>query len=236
MDTAKPYIIAGMDFLVEMDPYTSIANVWELGFDRNETVLLKGNSSWPLNDIARMRAAILKFGPERAKDMEVEAYDKTVTTISLFGYAGNMRSSGGEVQSLAALRWQREGTRKVIMANVQQIVEFLQEEAEPLVPHPIPSDVSNCMKFADSVVVSALRARGSMLYHCTIKPQDMVQTPPGWWVLEAYCNMERNFGVHTSLLPKLVSVHAGESFISLASIKLQSLPTGQLRDKTSKHP
>lgn len=235
VDPGRPYVVRGVDLSKELEPYTSIVNVWMAGFDRNEVVVAKGRAHWPLTDPKNVRQVMLKYGPPSVTDLG-DVYGKLLTTVNLFGYSGVMKSSGGEMNSMASMRWQREGSRRVIAASVRQVVSYLREEATPKVLVPSVADVSSALKYADDVTVTALRARGAHLLHASISAGDLLYVPAGYWVLEACNNMERNFGVQTSLLPK---VQAGslvaDSFLALGMIKIQSLAEGTMRQRTQKY-
>ena len=69
----------------------------------------------------------------KVSDTVVEPYNATLSAVILFGYAAKMRASGGETQSMASLRWQRQGRRNVYIVSVADVVKYLEEEASPKV-------------------------------------------------------------------------------------------------------
>ena len=103
---------------------------------------------------------------------------------------------------MGSLRLQLEGSRWVVMANISDMMRFLQEEAEPLVPDPSIKDISNALKHAKEKTISALRARGANLWHGFVTPKDLLYMPPGYWIIEINKKEERNFGLRTSVLPQ----------------------------------
>ena len=226
VDADKPYIISGVE-LQSMHKHNSVVDVWISGFERNPTVQQKGRGVWPLKEAGSLHDELLALAPKSEKHIQEgnSAYNHILDATSLFGYLGVMRNSAGEVHSLASLRWQRSGSRRVVIANVSDIVSYLQEEAEPKKSNPTAADVSATLKFADAAVVSNLRARGAMLHHATVNPGDVLYQPCGWWVLEVPCNGELNFGVHIALLPKVAkSSHSGQGFAEMCRLKLRSVP------------
>lgn len=200
-----PYLVKDVKLQAVLKKHESVINIWLAGFDRSEVVLSKGRSSWPLQDAPEVRGELLKYGPPSLTDVMPgnQAYNAILSRVSLFGYAATMRNSSGEVQSMGSLRWQMEGSRRVIIANVADVVGYLQKEAKPVVARPTASDVSAMLKFADVVSVTALRARGARLHFGVVGPHDVLFQPAGWWVLEVPTNGQRNFGIHTCILPKV---------------------------------
>lgn len=240
MDWELPFKITNVDLTAELAPHESIFNVWMNGFDRNETVIQKGRAWWTLGGCVALRDAINRFLPDNVV-LEIESgnanYNATLTQTNIFGYAAHMRSSGGEQYSMASLRWQKSGSRSIICVNVANAVAFLKDEADPPIDNPTPVDISNMLKFADGGVIQSLRAHGTCLHYSTIKPNEMVFTPMGWWVVEAPLNMERNFGVHTPVILKVASdSNSMKGYDALMHCKTTSLPDGAVKEKTVKCP
>jgi hypothetical protein len=219
-----PYIIHGLDFEDDLKKVEQILGVWVAGFDRSDVVMQKGRSFWPLNDNA-LEKRLCSFAPDRLLDIEKDnsSYNKVLSNLCVFGYSAVMKHSGGETQSLGSIGWNREGKRRVIITNVDDIVKYLQLEASPRVPTPVPADVSACLKFADAAVVASLRARGANLFHAEVGAKDFLYQPPGYWVLEMPCS-QRNFGLHVSILPKIdKESKAMKGFQAMTEIKLSSI-------------
>lgn len=238
MNTDTPYIITDLDLACELKKHDEVISCWVAGFDRSDVVIQKGSSSWPLVDASQLRNTFEKYGPKSLTEIEKEnpAFNKVLDNLCVFGYTGAMKGSRGETQSLASLRWQRDGSRTVIIANVDDIVRYLKEEAEPQVPSPVPADISATLKYADAAVVASLRARNCNLFHATVQPKDLLFQPAGWWILEVPNGGERNFGLHMSLLPVVAETSlAAKGFHAMMQVKLQSLiSTPTVHEKTQR--
>ena len=174
MNADAPWIVTDVDFGDVFKPHNSTFDVWVNGFDRNEVVQAKARASWALNNASDLGAALEKFGPESVPEIEEnqKAYNNILEIVSIFGYAGKMRASGSETQSMGSLRWQRDGQRIVVIANVAEVAAYLKEEANPRIEEPITPDISACLKFADMATIAAFRARGNFLYHGQVKAKD----------------------------------------------------------------
>lgn len=121
--------------------------------------------------------------------------------------------------------------------SVHDVATYLKEEASTKVMEPTAADISATLKFADSQVVTALRARGSPLHHAEIRPNQLLFQPAGWWVLEVPCNLERNFGVQVSVLPTVTKESKSfASFCAMKGVRLKSLAAGAVLERTKTCP
>jgi hypothetical protein len=235
MDFDAPYVVKDVNLKPILAKQDRVISCWIAGFDRSEVVTTKGRSTWGLQNSSDIREALLKYSPACKGVIESgnESFNSTLARVNLFGDAGAMRNSSGETQSMACMRWQMEGRRRVIIASVSDISRYMEEEAATKVAEPTAADISATLKFADSVVVTALRARGARLHHAEILPNQLLFQPAGWWVLEAPLNSERNFGIQVSVLPAVTKdSKTFQSFAAMKAVKLRTLTAGAVLERT----
>ena len=207
-----PYIVKhiSQDFLDDTTKATK--SVWMDGFDGNALVQSKGRSVWTLNHRREeIRKGLLRYVSSPVEELEAikagapeSTYNKTLHMVQIYGYAAQMRHSAGETHSLGSARLQTEGQRQVIIANIADVVQYLQEEASPNIMAPSIADVSRTIKSANAATINAFRARGANLWHAKIVPGDLLVQPPGFWVVEQ-TDGEQQIGFRVSYLPRVPS-------------------------------
>jgi hypothetical protein len=138
MNAQEPYIVTdiGMDLMKLDAACLNVIKVWKSGFDTAAPVVKRGRSQWSLlDDHGTLHACLAKFAPKGidkigSDDKKLSAtYEKRLKGVHVFGYAADMKHSGGEVHSLASLRLTEVGCRKVVIASISDVMALLKTEA-----------------------------------------------------------------------------------------------------------
>ena len=195
------------DWITNDSEASAVMAAWKSGFPSAPPVLRTGRATWPLPD--RLRQGLLQWAPAdgiqeivAATDPKAKSYNKTLSQVLLWGYAGTLKNSGSEAHSMAALRFHEEGQRQVVIANVAGVAAYLREEAKPRIAQVTVAHLASMMRMMDEVAVQTLRARGVKVWHAIIKPSELLYQPCGYWVCERPLNGQAAFGVRTSWLRK----------------------------------
>ncbi|CAK0848118.1 unnamed protein product [Prorocentrum cordatum] len=230
VDCQLPHVVSNVDtaFFTDCKEAVAVTSAWKMGFPTSEPVKAKGKSTWGLPQAEALRTGLSNFGPPSescCEDLATTSYTSALRSVSVFGYSVSLRNSGTETHSLGSLRLQLAGRRLVIAARVEDVVGFVQEEAEPVIRKPTSTDLSNIFKYADQKIVDALRGRGARLFHTIVEPSSVLYMPVGFWVIEKPIGLEDNFGIRCSCLPRVAPQSAAaESFRALCNVIANGVP------------
>jgi hypothetical protein len=233
VDLNFPYIVENVDMtFLESDAVSQgIVKVWKVGFDTSDPVKSRGRSQWTVGDAnSQLRRELLKYSPgcQGVVDAATPAYNKALNVVHVFGYAGHLRSSSGEMFSLASIRLQQEGHRKIVIMNLEDLANYL----EKLVWKNRSAGLQETVQFfktIDSATVQQICDAGYSIFFATIKPNDLVYQPMGNWVLERPINDERNFGFRCSVLPPVDAASTSPPILGMQTLvrMIQGTDTNQ---------
>ena len=108
----------------------------------------------------------------------------------MFGYSPDQKSAGPEFNYLGSLKWQLEGTRKVLLVGASSLLKFHMTTGNPLKLSSMVDYVTE----GNEITLRLLQKAGVKMFHSTITGSALLKVPWGFIVYEKSMNMQELSG------------------------------------------
>lgn len=188
VDYGKPLVIKCACLAKNMAEQSIVAILdnFQNEFDKSQAKLQNGRGGMRVPSanpaVVLARGHLAKLLPGFLNTAESESLERTME-LNAFAVAKDQTKNSCEQDSLATLRFQARGTRKVFMTRAEDMIKYMVEVRKMPASVVTPSRASVFMKVMDKHAIAEYASQYA-LFHTTVAAQDVLYTPIGYLLVE----------------------------------------------------